>query len=115
MGLSVPRAKKEGRSALSFFASLPVSRRGDQIVSSPKFAIGQIVDFERNATSMSRARGPYEVTRVLPVDAANSPMYRIKSKVEPFERAASEHDLVPVSLPPPARAPAALWPVRRRT
>jgi hypothetical protein len=80
-------------------------------VSSHKFAIGQFVDFEGNTTSMSRARGPYEVVRVLPVDETNSPTYRVKSKAEPFERTAKEHDLVPVGLPPPAGAAAA---IRRR-
>ena len=84
-------------------------------MNSPKFAIGQFVDFDRNTTSMSRARGPYEVTRVLPADGANSPMYRVKSKVEPFERVASEHDLFPVDGPLPVRAAAAMWPMRRRT
>ena len=71
-------------------------------MSSHKFAIGQFVDFERNTAPISRARGPYEVTQVLPVDRANFPTYRIKSKVEPFERAASEHELVSVGLPPAA-------------
>jgi len=85
-------------------------------VNSPKFAIGQFVDFERNNTSMSRGRGPYEVTRVLPADGANSPMYRLKSRAEPFERVASEYDLFPVDGPPPVRAAAAVWwPMRRRT
>jgi len=91
------------------------AEEANHIVSKPKFAVGQFVDFERNTVSMPRARGPYEVTRVLPVDEGNSPMYRIKSKIEPFERAANEYDLVLVGLPPPAPAAAALWPARRRT
>ena len=84
-------------------------------MSNPKFAIGQFVDFDRNTRLTSKATGPYEVTRVLPVDGANSPIYHVKSKVEPFERAASERDLVPAGVQPPARAVAMLWPGRRRT
>ena len=83
-------------------------------MSNPKFAVGQFVDFESNAR-LSRAAGPYEVMRVLPVDGANSPLYHVKSKVEPFERAASERDLVPAGLQPQAGAVPMLWPVRRRT
>lgn len=70
--------------------------------SGPKFAIGQSVEFERT-TVLSRAKGPYEVTRVLPADEPNARSYRIKSKVEPFERFANEHDLVAVGSPPDER------------
>jgi len=68
----------------------------------PKFVIGQSVDFERT-TLASRAKGPYEVTRVLPADGPNSCTYRVKSKVEPFERAANEYDLIAVAAPPSER------------
>ena len=67
-------------------------------MSGPRFAIGQSVAFERTA-STARANGPYEVIRVLPADGANSRTYRIKSKVEPFERTANEYDLVAVGAP----------------
>ena len=60
---------------------------------------------------MSRPSGPYEVVGLLPVDESNSPTYRVKSKAEPFARVASEHDLVPASVAPPAPAAS----VRRRT
>jgi len=75
-----------------------------------KFAIGQSVDFVRSVSSVSRPRGPYEVVRVLPVDEANSPTYRVKSKAEPFARVAREIDLVAVGLASIEQAAAALWP-----
>jgi hypothetical protein len=59
---------------------------------------------------MSRPNGPYEVVRVLPVDEAISPTYRVKSKAEPFARTAREIDLVAIGLAPSERAAAALWP-----
>jgi hypothetical protein len=71
-----------------------------------KFLIGQTVDFDRNLPSM---RGPFEVVSVLPVDGANSPTYRVKSKTEPFARAARESDLVAIGLPPSQQTAAALW------
>ena len=61
-----------------------------------KFAVGQIVDFDRKLAPSAKASGPYEVTRVLPLEAAKSPTYRIKSKTEPFERSAKEHEIVAV-------------------
>jgi hypothetical protein len=76
------------------------------MMSGPKFAIGQSVDFERTP-SASTAKGPYEVIRVLPADGADTRVYRIKSKVEPFERAANEYDLVAVTSPPGERPEAA--------
>ncbi len=66
----------------------------------PKFVIGQTVDFNSRLSSVARPRGPFEVVSVLPVDEANSPTYRVKSKAEPFARAAKEIDLVAVDLPP---------------
>jgi hypothetical protein len=75
-----------------------------------KFAIGQAVDFDRMLPAMSRPSGPYEVVGVLPVDEANSPTYRVKSKAEPFARTAREIDLVAVRLAPSEQAAAALWP-----
>jgi hypothetical protein len=74
-----------------------------------KFVVGQAVDFVRRLPSMSRPSGPYEVVSVLPVDEANSPTYRVKSKAEPFARAARETDLVAVGLPPSQQTAAALW------
>ena len=82
------------------------------MMSGPKFVIGQSVDFERT-TLGSRANGPYEVTRVLPADARNSCTYRVKSKVEPFERAVNEYDLIAVAAPPSERL-ATPWPTVAR-
>ena len=83
------------------------------MMSGPKFAIGQSVDFERTPLA-SRAKGPYEVIRVLPADGANSRIYRIKSKVEPFERTANEYDLVAVPAPPGEQLKAARLPSARK-
>ena len=58
---------------------------------------------------MSRPSGPYEVVSVLPVDEANSPTYRVKSKAEPFARAAKEIDLVAIGLPPSQQKAAGVW------
>ncbi len=82
------------------------------MMSGPKFAIGQSVDFERTP-SASRAKGPYEVIRVLPAEG-DTRIYRIKSKIEPFERAANEYDLVAVAAPPSERHEAARAPVARK-
>jgi len=61
-----------------------------------KFAVGQIVDFDRKLSPSPRPTGPYEVTRVLPAEDASSQSYRIKSKAEPFERSAKEYEIVAV-------------------
>ncbi len=74
-----------------------------------KFVIGQAVDFDRKLPSMSRPSGPFEVVSVLPVDADNSPTYRVKSKAEAFARTAREFDLVAVGLPPSQQTAASLW------
>jgi len=84
-----------------------------------KFAVGQFVDFDKKLTPSPRPAGPYEVTRVLPAENAETQTYRIKSKAEPFERSAKEYEIVAVDLPPSERAAnPARWldsdPVRRR-
>jgi hypothetical protein len=61
----------------------------------PKFAVGQPVDYNKKFPWMSD--GPYEVVSVLPVDGDDSPTYRVKSQAEPFARAARETDLVAVA------------------
>ncbi|MGA2485604.1 MAG: hypothetical protein ABSF49_06415 [Roseiarcus sp.] len=61
-----------------------------------KFAVGQSVDFDRKLTPSPRPAGPYEVTRVLPAENAETQTYRIKSKAEPFERSAKEYEIVAV-------------------
>jgi hypothetical protein len=101
------RSSGEGSFLTSF---VPESQRGAQIMTRHKFAIGQAVDFNRRLPAMSRPSGPYEVIGVLPVDEANSPTYRVKSKAEPFVRTAREIDLVAVGSAPCEQAAAALWP-----
>jgi hypothetical protein len=59
-----------------------------------KFSVGQIVDFDRTVAPKSRSRGPYEVIRVLPADDIRLQRYHIKSKAEPFERAANEYEII---------------------
>jgi len=61
-----------------------------------KFAVGQFVDYDRKLTPSPRPAGPYEVTRVLPTENAETQTYRIKSKAEPFERSAKEYEIVAV-------------------
>ena len=72
----------------------------------PKFVVGQAVDFNKRYPWMSG--GPYEVVRVLPADQDDSPTYRVKSQTEHFARSANEADLVAVGSatveePAPAR------------
>jgi hypothetical protein len=62
----------------------------------PKFVVGQPVDFNKKYPWMSG--GPYEVVSVLPVDDDASPTYRVKCEAEPFARAAREIDLVAVGV-----------------
>jgi hypothetical protein len=72
-----------------------------------KFVIGQVVDFNRKLPWMSG--GPYEVVSVLPVDDNDSPTYRVKSKAEPFARAAKETDLVALGLAPSKQPAHVQW------
>jgi len=51
-----------------------------------KFAVGQLVEFEKSATPAFKPIGPYEVLRVQTADDVRLRAYRIKSKAEPFER-----------------------------
>ncbi len=69
-----------------------------------KFAVGQIVDFDTRISAAPRSSGPYQVVRVLPAEEANARTYRIKSKSEPFERSAKEHEIVAVGSAPTERA-----------
>ena len=91
------------------FLCRPADRKGDPDMTLHKFMIGQAVDFDTSVRSMSKLGGPYEVVGVLPVDEANFPTYRVKSKAEPFARAARETDLVAVGSPPGQRKEAAVW------
>jgi hypothetical protein len=72
-----------------------------------RFVIGQAVDFSKKLPWMSG--GPYEVVSVLPVDGGDSPTYRVKSKGEPFARAAKETDLVAVGLAPSKQPASVRW------
>jgi len=72
-----------------------------------KFVIGQAVEFNSKLSWMSG--GPYEVVSVLPADECDSPTYRVKSKAEPFARAAKENDLVAVGLAPSKQPAPARW------
>ena len=65
-------------------------------MSAHKFAIGQFVEFDRKLAPTPKSAGPYEVTRVLPAENAETQTYRIKSKSEPFERSAKEYEIVAV-------------------
>jgi hypothetical protein len=60
-----------------------------------KFSVGQIVDL---IPSMSRlaASGHYEIVSLRPVDAGETPRYRVKSGSEAHERVVAETDLIPV-------------------
>ena len=66
------------------------------MMTQPKFAIGQFVDFDTKVTWMRKLSGPFEVVRVLPSDDVNARAYRIKSKSEPFERSVKEFEIVAV-------------------
>jgi hypothetical protein len=62
----------------------------------PKFAIGQLVDFDNRNTSTRKPTGPYEVVRVLPMEDGSWRSYRIKSVAEPFERIAKEYEIAAI-------------------
>ena len=72
-----------------------------------KFVVGQVVDFNKKLPWMSG--GPYEVVSVLPLDDGDSPTYRVKSKAEPFARAAKETDLIAIGLAPNKQPAPVRW------
>jgi hypothetical protein len=92
-----PRAVRRARGFVDGFRFAGNAKTGGQTMALYKFVIGQAVDFNSKLPWMSG--GPYEVVSVLPVDERDSPTYRVKSKAEPFARAAKESDLVAVGLP----------------
>jgi len=63
----------------------------------PKFAIGQLVGFDNRLSLARKPTGPYEITRVLPMEDGSSRSYRIKTPAEPFERIAREFELVEIA------------------
>jgi hypothetical protein len=63
----------------------------------PKFAIGQLVDFDNRNSLPRKPTGPYEVIRVLPMEDGSLRSYRIKSGAEPFERIAKEYEIVAIA------------------
>ena len=58
-----------------------------------KLKLGQTVFLEPTIANRIVARGPYQVTRQLPVQSDGRVQYRIKSSGEPYERVASESEL----------------------
>ena len=61
-------------------------------MSEHKFRLGQIVRFYPSGWGSSAPHGPYAVTAALP-ERDGEFQYRIKSIVEPHERAAAESEL----------------------
>ena len=66
-------------------------------MTSPKFAIGEIVDFDNRNAPTRKPTGPYEIVRVLPMEDGSWRSYRIKSMAEPFERIAKEYEIVAIA------------------
>jgi hypothetical protein len=95
--MDLRRSSGEGKGqdrSWPFFHVISTARR--HVMIGHKFAVGQFVDYDRKLTPSPRPAGPYEVTRVLPVENAETQTYRIKSKTEPFERSAKEYEIVAV-------------------
>jgi hypothetical protein len=65
-------------------------------MASPKYAVGELVDFDNRTAAARKPTGPYAVTRILPVEDGGQPSYRVKSATEPFERIAKEYEIVAV-------------------
>ena len=63
----------------------------------PKFAIGELVDFDNRNAPTRKPTGPYEIVRVLPMEDGSWRSYRIKSVAEPFERIAKEYEIVAIA------------------
>jgi hypothetical protein len=66
------------------------------VMTSPKFAIGELVDFDNRNAPTRKPTGPYEIVRVLPMEDGSWRSYRIKSVAEPFERIAKEYEIVAI-------------------
>jgi hypothetical protein len=78
------------------FLTWPEEKAREAVNMTPKFVVGQPVDYNKKFPWMSD--GPYEVVSVLPVDGDDAPTYRVKCPAEPFARAAKEMDLVAVAV-----------------
>ena len=66
-------------------------------MTAPKFAIGELVDFDNRNAPTRKPTGPYEIVRVLPMEDGSWRSYRIKSVAEPFERIAKEYEIVAIA------------------
>ena len=58
-----------------------------------KFKLGQTVFLQPTIANRIAGRGPYEVTKRLPVQSDGQIQYRIKNSSEPYERVANEIEL----------------------
>ncbi len=58
-----------------------------------KFKPGQTVFLQPTIGNRIVERGPYEVTKRLPVQSDGQIQYRIKTSSEPYERVANEGEL----------------------
>jgi hypothetical protein len=56
-----------------------------------KFKVGELVDFAPSRPGAATPGAQYEIVRLLPDGSEHK--YRVKSKSEPFERAAKESEL----------------------
>jgi hypothetical protein len=88
------RWKGQDRSWPFLFSGAGIST---MTMTSPKFAIGEIVDFDNRNAPTRKPTGPYEIVRVLPMEDGSWRSYRIKSVAEPFERIAKEYEIVPIA------------------
>jgi hypothetical protein len=57
-----------------------------------KFKVGQLVDFSPSRPGVPTPGRQYVIVRLLPVEGGEF-LYRVKSKVETFERIARESEL----------------------
>lgn len=64
-------------------------------MSSPKFKVGQMVDFVPGRIGVPASARTYKVLKLLPKDGVER-LYRIKTIAEAFERVAKESELVHV-------------------
>jgi hypothetical protein len=64
----------------------------EDILSKPKFQVGQSVFFTSGPARLGGARGVYKIVKLLPTEGDDQ-QYRIKSANEPHERVAKESQL----------------------